>query len=727
MQWRNRLHPKIYSQFTKGKNFLHRIKVKALLNYWHRLLSVLEKHCYKHSDMSLRNQLMIVFLIISVLPILLMGIITYNKVYAQISAAQESMLSAHAQGIKNIIDTTVSSSDNILRGLSSQTDLMILLEDVNRGHLSDISKLNKMFYSLKNAVNSSEGLYETIFISDLKGNVLADGSPYKEQYMRLNISDTDYFNQLRNGEKFVVGEPLKSGATGKFLIPVARSVNSLAGQLGVMVIMFDLERFTRSIEDIKIGETGYVYIVNENGTIIHHINKSKLLTKVENKLINDALVRLKSGEVLKEGLGRYKYENIVKVALYNKLESLNWLIVAVINEQEYQRSIVTMRKFIAFNVLILVLIILLISFLYSRTITAPISNLVELMKNVAQGQLNVTASLQTSREIGILNNSFNNMLKNLKTLIGNISFASLEMNEASQRLALLSQQAFGSTKPVLAFVEEIAAGAKKQASDVASSVIKINSLAATLQGINDYTAIILKNFEASNQVLNEGFSKVSALAKKSQDSLEISQKIYQEASHLNVEIRKIDEIVSTITNISKQTNLLALNAAIEAARAGEAGRGFSVVAEEVRKLAEQVSQETGNIKTIIGHIQNKADLVANVVIKNDNIVNEQYSAAVDTQQTFDTIYQAIEEMTGKVTYIIKAISGINEEKEDIVRSINSISDVTNKTAADTQSATTAAQEQFAVVEEVQNYAYNLNNLSKNLKECIKEFKLNGNA
>ncbi|RKD34315.1 cache domain-containing protein [Thermohalobacter berrensis] len=245
--------------------------------------------------LSLKQQLMIVFILISIVPVTLLGFVTYNKVYSQVSKVQKNMLSAHALGVKNNIDTTISSAENVFKSLSAQTDMLVLLEDIhNDNKLDNIISLNKVLLSLKNAVNSSDGLYETIFITNVKGNVIGDGSRYKEVYENINISNTDYYKKLKVDEKgVVIGKPIISKATGRYVIPVAKPIDSLSDRLGIMVIMFDLEEFTKPFKEVKIGKTGYIYIVNEKGTIVYHKEKDKLLTKIENSLINNAIIEIK--------------------------------------------------------------------------------------------------------------------------------------------------------------------------------------------------------------------------------------------------------------------------------------------------------------------------------------------------------------------------------------------------------------------------------------------------
>lgn len=684
---------------------------------------------FKTSDMPLKTQLLVMFMIMSILPVILMGAITYTKVAIKVNESQEHMLSAFADGIQGNIDTLISSSENILKGLSAQTDMVIVLEDVNTnfgstGEVKDVTRLNKIYFALKNAVKSSENLYETIFITDLKGRVIADGSQYREQYTKMNISEAKYFKKLMAGEKFVVGEPVKSKATGRIVIPVAKTVETMASKMGVIVVMFDLEKFIQPIENVKTGETGYAYIVNKNGTIIFHKDKNRILDKIENQLINTQIERLNTGEKVIEGFGDYNYQGVDKVAYYKKVANTDWLVVTALDKSEYVSSVETIRNFIFLMIVLLVLISFIVALVYSRSVTAPISKLAQLMKQVSQGHLDVKADFHTSREIGILNDSFNHMLDNLQVLINKITSASLEVANAAENLTKIASDAYGFTRNVSEAIEEIAVGAHEQASDIKLGADKIDILANTMDDVNNYTSLIMDTSSNADKAVANGLKQVSLLSEKSKESSAISENIYNEVVELNAEIKRVERIINTITNISQQTNLLALNAAIEAARAGEAGRGFSVVADEVRKLAEQTANEAQDIQNIITSIEQKAEVVGQVVNSNEKVVEEQNNAVEDTKKAFQTIFTSIQEMTKRIENIDKSIQNMNAEKVEIINTISNISKIANKTADGAENANSKSQQQFATVEQIKYYADDLSELANNLKDSIKRFQTN---
>lgn len=714
--------------YSKGKESINNVtdgKYKRLLLLISRHTKRYTSNRFKASNMSLKNQLIMVFVTVSIIPIIFMGAIIYNRVHNEINSAQNNMLYAYSEGAKNTVDLTISSANNVLKSLSSQSDLSVLLEDVNYDGIFETPiRLNNVLLSLKNAVKSSDKLYETIFVSDKKGNIIADGSAYKEQYMRLNISDTEYFQEIKAGEKFVIGNPTISKATGHYTIPVALSIDNLAGSVGVMVIMFDLEKFTQPISKMEVGQSGYVYIVNEHGNYIYNKEKQKLMQPVDNEVIKKEVDNLRINNMLANNLGEYQYGKSKIVAFYDKSSNMDWIVVAVMDKKEYQNSINQIRSTIMIVTMILALICLVVSYKYSKKLAIPIRKLADLMEDVAKGKMDVKAELHTSHEIGILNDSFNTMLSDLKMLITNISTASNEVTSASEQLTDISQNAFDYTTQVSSIIDQISEGTSQQENHIETGVLKINALANTIESVNDSAHNINDASKHTSEIAKRGLEQLGLLNNTSDKSYAISIKVRDEVENLNQEISKIGKILNTISGVSRQTNLLALNASIESARAGDAGKGFGVVASEIRKLAEQVSNQTGYIQQIINELHKKAEHVHQVVEQNDRLAKEQKSAVQDTEKAFRIIYDTVTDMNARILDITTSIEKANEQKHELITSVSGISEIADSTARTSETALEASNNQFEALQLLKNQAESLDILSNKLKGCLATFNKN---
>lgn len=677
----------------------------------------------KKSNMSLRTQILLVFFLISILPVISMGIFIYTNVSSKLDVDQKEMLKAYSDGAKKSLDITISNTETTLRALSSQSDMLVLLDDIKDGNLNDARWLNTVLLSLKNVVKNSDGLYQTIFISDMKGEIIADGSAFREQYTGTNISNENYFKEIVSGNnEFFIGKTYKSTITGRHVIPIAKSINTLSDQLGVIVILFDLEEFMKPLETLKIGESGMVYVVDDSKTVIYHEDEEYLFKTIENNLIQSEADNMIREGKLKNNFGRYTYDDVKKVASYQKLDWANWIVVTAINQQEYNDTINTIKKFIIIIVTVLSLICVLVSFIYSNSIVEPIKGLAYIMKSVSEGDLDNKADFHTSGEIGVLNDSFNNMINEIKILIDSMTKASIEVSDASNKLTVISEEVYHFTEDIKEVAGEIEIGSKEQASDVDISLENLKSLSETIQKTKDYSKTIIETHNKTDKIVNSGLIQVNELKSYSIESFEVSKKVHNEVALLKDEIAKIIKVNETINNISRQTNLLALNAAIEAARAGSAGNSFAVVAHEIRKLAEQVSEESNYIREIIEEITYKTNKVENVVMTSENIIEKQNNAALDTEKAFKSIITSIKNMAEEMTHIIEDIDMVNKSKEEIIQSFSHISSIAQQTAETSVTMSKGINHQFDILNELNSNAAELNSLSNNLRRCISYFE-----
>lgn len=678
----------------------------------------------KMKDMSLHRQLMIVFSFLALVPIVLMGVIIYFQVANQTSKIQKNMLDAHAQGIVDNIETMMSSTENVLKSLSSQSDMNVLLEDINiDGKVDDTIKLNNIHFSLKNAVKSSNDLYQSIFITDLKGNIVTEGSAFRNKSSNNNAPQTDYYKQITDGQEYVIGIPYKFEATGKYVLPVAHSIDTMASRIGMIVILFDLEKLMENYDKKQIGETGYVYIVNSAGNYVYHKDHKKIMQSVDSKILTKYIQPIIKKQNKDDGYTTYKDGKDQQKAFFKPIPTADWVVVANMSQSEFNSSIHFIRYFILVILILLIVFTSYSSYRYSNLLSRPIEILSDLMKKVADGELDGKAKFYTSKETYLLNQHYNKMVLNLQAIIESMGHSSHQVLTASQRFGGISKEAYQSTKMVSYSIQEIATGANQQAQDVKNAVIKIEHLAETIQRINQEASEILIGFETTEKVLDKGLQQVHTLHEKSNENYKISQEVHTEVTQLNTSIKQIENVANTIQNIAKKTNLLALNAAIEAARAGEAGRGFAVVADEVRVLADQSAKEVSHIYRIVESIQDKAQIVEEVVTQSEEIVHQQNQATQDTENAFTTIQNSIQQMISKVNSIADKIEYVNADKDEILGTITNISDIAVHTAASTQTTYASSEQQFHVIQEIQDYASELEALSLELQKGVELFEL----
>jgi len=765
---------------------------------------------------SIKMKILVLFCTSTTILLIIFGLLLYSQLSKQILQESEDNNRVISVSISNEISSWLMSQVNILEGLAASVE----------GQGLDMVK-NKEF--MKAQLSTHAKSFELLLISDKNGNYWNSVDTELK-----SIAERPYFKAImNNGAAFAVSDPVKSKTTGKDIIVAAVPIRDKSGQImGVLGGSILLETIVKKIENIKIGEEGYAWIVNSTGLVIFHKNKDIVLKMS----VNDTSSKDFSGM---ENVGKAIAAKNTNFAMYhnnktdsdayaffNSIESSpGWTLILTIPEKQILNLANSAKNLLFFLIIILLAVIAGLSLFIANTISKPIlavkqfaselqmghvkarvniqerdeigvmgdtldtmaeqlQNITEAMHKVAGGDVSVTLKLSSeSDEIvpalnGIsqklrdliaetkqlteaaaagklsmrgnlaifsggykeiiegFNNTLNavitpindagevlsviskgdltaritkeykgdfNALKdNINKLAESMASALLEVAEAISATASASTQISSST-------EEMASGAQEQTSqahDVASAVEEMTkTILETTKNANSAA----DNAGIASKIAHDGGKSVDETINGMNRITEVVEKAASTVRELGKSSSQIGEIIQVINDIADQTNLLALNAAIEAARAGEQGRGFAVVADEVRKLAERTGKATKEIAAMIKKIQNDTteavtsiELGTKEVIKGRELANNAGSS----------LKEIIEKVSVTVDGINQVAAASEEQStaaEEISKSIDGISTVIQETATVTQQIAHAAED--------------LNRLTENLQNLISRFKI----
>lgn len=365
-----------------------------------------------------------------------------------------------------------------------------------------------------------------------------------------------------------------------------------------------------------------------------------------------------------------------------------------------------------------------IAFFMARAISAPVKAVMQRMQSIAEGDLSQEPMQTTARdETGKLVQAANQMNDNMAQLLTQIKTMSTNVSDQSQNLTHSANEVKAGSQQVAVTMEELASGAESQATS-ASSIASLmsdfteNVSDAHIKGedVRSASTHILSITNEGRELMDNSvhqMEKIDAIVKNAAIKVEGLDKQSQE----------ISKLVSVINDIANQTNLLALNAAIEAARAGEQGRGFAVVADEVRKLAEQVSASITDITSIVEGIQNESSAVAASLQAGYKEVEIGTTQIQTTGDTFNTINTAIQEMAENLQSVTKNLAAISSSSQEINASIEEIASVSEESAAGVEQTAASVQQTSSSMEEVSANSENLNDLARQLNAEVDKFKL----
>lgn len=373
--------------------------------------------------------------------------------------------------------------------------------------------------------------------------------------------------------------------------------------------------------------------------------------------------------------------------------------------------------------LLAIIIGVIISFAFANSINRHIKRILETLKFVASGDLSKECSVASKDEIAEIADSVNEMILSMRNLIQEMMHSSEKLHNDSIALASVSKEMSNSSEGVANAIQDVASGTSVQANDISDVTVilsdfgkRIDDIVSSIQSIDKNSSNISSLAVTSNISMEKLISSVNEM----KDSFDgFKSKIF----NLGKEINQINEITTVINNVAAQTNLLALNAAIEAVRAGEAGRGFSVVADEIRKLAVQSKVSSESISSLIGNISKEADLM----VDSTGIMSGKFDNQLDNINTavssFKDIIISIEEIIPQIQKISLASGSISEEKSKFIEKLENASSIAQEVSASSEEIAASSEEMSASSEEVAATAEELSNMTVEMMKQANKFKL----
>ena len=681
---------------------------------------------------SLKKKLIFVFGLLIALIAIVQGFIAVKAAYRTVIQRLEVQMLEKSADIASLVDSEIDSLFQFVEGLAR-------LQRLRNQTVSFIEKTQSIA-----AEASLKDIIEYFAVCD------TSGIRYAQDGTTTNVSQQDWYTAALNGKRFI-SEPRLSDQTKKLQVllsvPIYDDHNKTI--IGVLEVGLVGDFLSRSVRNIVIGKTGQCYMLSAAGVTIadqdqsaveefynvteraRKANKPTSFSRFEEMILSSTISKV----------GYYEYKGVYKIGAFSRSKVADWFIVIKAPLKEFTESIDTLMFYLLISSAVILSISLIIVYVIVRQAVKPIYLVVDALRDIAQGEGNLTVRLPLhgNDEITDLSEYFNETIEKIGSSIKSVGVNCSKMENIGGNLASSMSETASAMHEISVNIDGVKHQTGTQASSVSQTAATIEEIIRTIKQLNNSIDIQAESVAQSSASVEEMVANIASITKTLEKtdgvirqlaaatgegketlvtSNTVTQKIAEESGSLM-------EASSVIQHIASQTNLLAMNAAIEAAHAGEAGKGFAVVADEIRKLAEESASQGKAITTTLKTLGGEIDTLSASSKMVENQFTTIFTLSAQAKSMSDQLTAAMREQEAGSKEVLSAIKNINAVttevqagSEEMLKGGESVAEEMHKLDNMTQLITNSMTEMAAGAVQINRAIQDVNEITQENKQSI---------
>ena len=670
---------------------------------------------------SMKAKLILSHILIAVIPVLITALIISSQASSSLIEKVNTSNLAYTQKVTEILEDYITNLENTAKIITGDLNL---IKSVSRDISSYETEFDMKFdretnfdNKIKALVTSNESIRNIFFVkkNEVIGSIPFERTAFIENFFvspeltAVNQAGDKpvWFYKLYDTEDIYLMKNLKNAISG--------------GIVGTLIIQIKSQGFIENL-NIDFGEnavsalldnTGKVILTPQNQADIGSINDfDKIDGYIKDNASNGSVI---VGSFL--GNGSSNKESSI---LFGKCSN-GWIFYLQIPVSEVLSDIILIQRLTVILSVIVVITAVVIGIWTALSISGPIDYIRKKLKQVEQGDLTIKSKYGGDYEIGQLSRSFNQMTQNMSNLLLEFGSVVAKVAENSKELNNIASKSASASKDVMEAVESVTSGAAEQAKDAEQTTVIIRELVSQFNDTEKHFSYVLQSSQKTKESSNTAKSTLEILNLTTKDTINLSRDIQRDIKKLVDMTHEISSIIGIISTISEQTNLLALNAAIEAARAGESGKGFGVIAEEVRKLAIQSSDAVKNISTIINRISTEASKTEDIIMNGASIFSRQEEAVRNTDNIFNEIDNNMDTILKEINLAYKVLEGLDKLQAKASDAVTSIASIAEESAAAMEEVLAGGEEQINTANHLVDMSNGLSNIIDVMEKQMNQF------